>query len=334
MKLNSILPWQQRQWQTVIARHAQNQLPHALLLTGSAGLGKLHFAKCLAQLLLCGNGTTAACGNCHACHLLQADTHPDLILIQPEETGKAIKVEQIRQLINSVAQTAQQGKCRVVIIEPAHAMNIAAANALLKTLEEPFGKVILILVTHHPALLPATVRSRCQNIIFSAMAIDREQQETWLQQQLPNAVVAKQLLQLTEWAPLKALELHEKNYWQQEEKFLQDFERVITNSLDPIKFAASWAAQGVQFSLEIITRVLNDALCLKMAISENLLLYKDKSHLLIILQNRLSKDKLLQLLQQAVEANQLITRNANLNQQLMLESFMLAVIPSETRDLQ
>lgn len=326
--ISSIYPWQQQQWRTIVARFHKKQMPHALLFTGLQGLGKLHFAKCLAEFLLCGNANDSTCGECHACQLLRANTHPDLLLIQPEEVGKAIKVEQIRQLVGSMAQTSQQGKYKIVIIEPADAMNIAAANALLKTLEEPSGKVMLMLVTHHPTLLPATVRSRCQNIIFTTTANDRAEQIIWLQEQLGQDIDAKQRLEAAEWAPLKVLMQHEQGLWQQEEKILQDFERVLTGNMNPIKFAAAYVTIGAQVVLQSLEKILHDALCLHNAVSKNYLLTQDKINLLKLVNSKITQSKLLKILDRLLELKRLLSRHTSLNQQLLLESFLISIVPS------
>ena len=130
----TIYPWQQRRWQQLRQQVAQNRLPHAILITGQAGVGKYHFANSFARFLLCQQRTTDACGYCQSCHWFNAATHPDLIRIQPEEEGKAIKIAQIRQLVHDLSHTASQIGYQVVILHPAEAMNKAAANALLKIL--------------------------------------------------------------------------------------------------------------------------------------------------------------------------------------------------------
>lgn len=140
-----------------------NTLPHAVLFTGSETQEKLEFAESLAQLVLCGEiKNTQACGKCRSCELFNAHNHPDYYLISPEEKSKIITIEQIRHLSTTLAHTAQLNHYQVSIINPAHVMNTAAANALLKTLEEPPGPVMMILISDKPHLLPRTIYSRCQ----------------------------------------------------------------------------------------------------------------------------------------------------------------------------
>jgi len=187
--------WQQDIWQRLAARAAAGTLPHALLLAGPAGIGKRAFAERLAALLLCDNVDAPPCGRCRSCRLYAArsqrdpeETRPDGSLSQPDGypghpdarfVGHAwnekarpqkmyteIVVDQIRDVSAWLALTPQYGRAQIVLIEPADAMNGAAANALLKTLEEPSAARFIMLVSAHPARLPATIRSRCQRIDF------------------------------------------------------------------------------------------------------------------------------------------------------------------------
>lgn len=159
---------QQKEWQYLLNRRDKNNLPHSLLITGEQGAGKKTFALAFAELLLCDKkGVAASCGQCRSCRLLQAESHPDLMVIQPEADSRIIKIEQIRNVIDMLSQKAHQGGYQIIIINPAHAMNAAASNALLKTLEEPQGDVMLMLLTNQPSNLLATIRSRCQRIAFN-----------------------------------------------------------------------------------------------------------------------------------------------------------------------
>lgn len=161
------LPWQTALWQRLQGQREAGQLPHAMLLAGPAGVGKRRFAMALGAGLLCLTSKEGvACGNCRACALLTAGTHPDWAWLAPEEKGKAIKIDLIRQQVESMGQTAQQGGRKLVVLEPAEAMNRNAANALLKTLEEPSGAAVILLISDSPARLLPTIRSRCQRLDF------------------------------------------------------------------------------------------------------------------------------------------------------------------------
>ncbi|MCD6055441.1 MAG: holB [Gammaproteobacteria bacterium] len=156
-----------------IAAKRHYQIPHAFLFHGEAGLGKLLTAKQYAAILLCQTQTgELPCGHCQSCRLQRSDTHPDYQIISPEEAGHAIKIDQIRSLIAFLQQTPQQAGFRVVIITPADALNHAAANSLLKLLEEPGENTVLFLVSDRLMSLPATLKSRCVKLPFLTPAHD------------------------------------------------------------------------------------------------------------------------------------------------------------------
>ena len=190
----TLAPWHADDWQRLLARRAQNRLPHALLLCGAAGLGKRDFAERLAAMILC-ESEDAPCGACHACRLFarrfQRDPeemrpdgtlaqphghpgHPDARFVghvlneksSPKKMYTELIVEQMRDLSAWLVLPPQLGRAQVAVIDPADELNIAASNALLKTLEEPGERRHLILVSSRPARLPATIRSRCQRIDF------------------------------------------------------------------------------------------------------------------------------------------------------------------------
>jgi len=193
-------PWQQQEWQRLCQQQTNKRLPHALLLKGPAGMGKLRFAENFAQLLLCAApNKQVACGGCHACHLFTQKTHPDFYLIQAELTSKVIKIEQIRMVCSDILQTARQ---KIVIIELAEALHAAAANAMLKTLEEPSGNTLIILISQQVAKVPITLRSRCQTITFKPLP---DLCEKWLQTQIAPDLPQALLLRISGGSPLLAL---------------------------------------------------------------------------------------------------------------------------------
>ncbi len=165
-------PWHAEHWTRLQARRQRAALPHALLLCGAAGLGKRAFAERFVRGLLCMQPLEGdACGQCRGCLLLAAGSHPDLVTLtfglRRDGTARTeIVVDQIRELSARLAMRSQLGGWQVASIDPADAMNAAAANALLKTLEEPAAQTMLILLADAPWRLPQTIRSRCQRIEF------------------------------------------------------------------------------------------------------------------------------------------------------------------------
>ena len=179
----TLLPWQQKNWDQLCNYSVQNRVPQALLITGNKGLGKQHLANQYAYSLLCAKKQEKgfACGQCDSCLLLNAETHPDFIQINPDEPGKAITIGQIRSLVTRLTLKPQFEVYRVVIVNTADAMNNAAANAFLKCLEEPAERTVIILITDNPAVLPATIVSRCQKLAVARP--DKEIVCAWLKQQ-------------------------------------------------------------------------------------------------------------------------------------------------------
>ncbi len=166
------MPWHAEHWLRLQSRRQRDALPHALLVCGAAGLGKREFVQRFVRGLLCEQPVDGdACGQCRRCLLLAAGSHPDLIeltfgLRKDGVQRSEIVVDQIRDLSARLAMSSQFGGWQVAVIDPADAMNAAAGNALLKTLEEPAAQTMLILIADAPWRLPQTIRSRCQRIEF------------------------------------------------------------------------------------------------------------------------------------------------------------------------
>jgi len=212
------LPW----IESPLRQSLQQQRAHALLLQAPQGVGALDFMLSLAQAWLC-ESTDAAppCGRCGSYHLLQSGSHPDLHLLLPEalrpaledepgEGGKArrkpsrqIRIDEVRAAIDWVVQTSSRGRAKVLLLHPAEAMNLQAASALLKTLEEPPGQARLLLSSADEARLLPTVRSRCQRIRLAGPTT--EQATAWLAEQ--GVRDAPVLLAAAGGAPLAARDL-------------------------------------------------------------------------------------------------------------------------------
>ena len=203
--LSSIFPWQQQFWENFNQRLKQQRLPHALMLNGLEGIGVESLANAMAQRLLCeSDDSDYACGICKACQLNLAGTHPDFMQLTPSEPGKAIVIDQIRDLSAVMAKTSQRGGWKVVVINPADSMNIASSNALLKSLEEPQPNTLLILVCYRLSIVSPTIRSRCQ--IETLTIPDRKTAITWLEAMLDKPQQVDRILDLANGRPLLATE--------------------------------------------------------------------------------------------------------------------------------
>jgi DNA polymerase-3 subunit delta' len=262
-----VYPWQGTLWQGLQQRRAQRQLPHALLLSGPPGMGKQHFADCLAHALLCESPLAdgSACGHCRGCLLMQAGSHPDYLLVAPEEEGKGIGIAQIRALIEFQSLKSQYGTPRVIQLQPADRLNPAAANALLKTLEEPAGDTILILSTARPASLLPTVRSRCQQLLFRPLLSPDQASRQWLAERLATqAGELDELLQASGGAPLRVLSMIEGEELSQRAKILDDWQAMEQGRESPLKLAESWEQLGIHRVMHILYGLLADMIQLKL----------------------------------------------------------------------
>ncbi|MFA7270854.1 MAG: DNA polymerase III subunit delta' [Sterolibacterium sp.] len=253
----NIFEWQKPLWRQLLSD--TENMPHAMIMTGPEGLGKLAFARTFAARLLC-QGHDAAnhsdrlpCGHCTSCTWLASGNHPDFRLVQPEDEDEegneqsppaaslrksgqgTIKVEQIRGLNDFIFIGSHAGGRRIAILSPAEAMNSAAANALLKVLEEPPVGVYFILITSAWMHLLPTIRSRCRKIIFGCPNQQLAQQ--WLAAE--GVKSPSELLQLVGGAPLQAANWAEQGRLDAYQKAI---ETLADNPDDPVAMAAKWSS--------------------------------------------------------------------------------------------
>jgi DNA polymerase III subunit delta' len=238
--------WHEAPWAALAERLAAGALSHALLLAGPAGLGKRAFAERLVAALLCSKrtGSGDACGACRDCVLLAAGTHPDIrrIALGVRDDGKPrteIVIEQVRELGEFMSLTSQRGGAQVALLGPADRLNVNAANALLKTLEEPAPARFLVLVADQPTRLPATVRSRCMRFEFRLPA--RDQALHWLAAQGIDAGAAGQALEHAGGNPGQALALIEDGLLALRDAVASDLEALAVGRALPSALAKAWA---------------------------------------------------------------------------------------------
>jgi len=253
-----IYPWQQHQWQLLQSQLQNNSLHHAFLLSGSKGLGKLDFAREFARVLLCKNSNNAPCNSCDSCKWSVSGEHPDMFYLTALEKSKIIKVDQIRGLITDLAATSHQGGYQVVIVNPADSLALSSANALLKTLEEPMGRVVFLLVTTQANNIPATIISRCQLVPFKMQHY--EEALTWVRQQLPNVQSqdAAILLRVSHGSPLQAVSYDGLGYMNIFKSLLADLCDLSKRSVDVVAVASRAAKQDVLLLLGIFADILSD----------------------------------------------------------------------------
>lgn len=239
------LPWLFPVMEHFIAQLLDERFPSAVLLSGPEGVGKIQLAEAIAAALLCRPAREAKtgkvalpCGECKSCRLMSGQTHPDFLEVVPEETGKMIKVDQVRSLTDFVYARPQIAPRRVVLLHPAEAMNLNASNALLKTLEEPSPDTFLILVSSHPARLLPTIRSRClkTNLTLPTSEVARR----WVSERWTGEGVDRALAN-AHGAPLRALEALEGGDEDQRLAVLEAWKNVLSGTQDVFATAEDWS---------------------------------------------------------------------------------------------
>ncbi len=317
---NQLYPWQHEQWSSFVRMMGSDTLPHAILLSGPDGVGKHHFARNLTYAILClqPNETGAACGQCKHCLLMEANTYPDFVHVMPEEDKKTISIDEIRELISKLHLTRHFDAKKVALIEYADSMNTNAANALLKTLEEPPEETIIVLVSSAPLKLPATIRSRCQFVPFHSPT--QEQALEWLQSTSTD-VEWEPLLRVAQGAPLKAMQYHETELLDQRIVVVQGFLEVFEANSDPIEIAARIEAIPFLQCFQWIQAVIVDLLRMKGAENPMTLENPDFYRPLLALAPRMQVPLLLEFWE-LVLARKRIFDNS-LNRRLFAESLLI-----------
>ena len=235
----ALAPWQQRAFDQALATLAEGRLGHALLVCGPPQLGQRAVAERLAAHLLAAHDPRGA-------HLLEAGTHPDfhLVTLLPNKEGTKLRteivIEQIRELSEKLSLTPQYGGAQVAIVDPADAINVAAANALLKTLEEPRPGRYLWLLASNPARLPATIRSRCQRLEFRLPP--HEEALAWLRAQDHSGQAAAEALDAARGHPGLADAWLRDGGMVLRREVAGDLSKLARGELAPIETAQRWVA--------------------------------------------------------------------------------------------
>ncbi|AHB55264.1 TPA: DNA polymerase III subunit delta' [Pseudomonas aeruginosa] len=316
-----IYPWQQALWSQLGGRA---QHAHAYLLYGPAGIGKRALAEHWAAQLLCQRPAAAgACGECKACQLLAAGTHPDYFVLEPEEAEKPIRVDQVRDLVGFVVQTAQLGGRKVVLLEPAEAMNVNAANALLKSLEEPSGDTVLLLISHQPSRLLPTIKSRCvqQACPLPGAAASLE----WLARALPDepAEALEELLALSGGSPLTAQRLHGQGVREQRAQVVEGVKKLLKQQIAASQLAESWNSVPLPLLFDWFCDWTLGILRYQLTRDEEGLGLADMRKVIQYLGDKSGQAKVLAMQDWLLQQRQKVLNKANLNRVLLLEALLV-----------
>ena len=317
----ALYPWQKSLWGQLHKRLLSDQLQHAILLVAGPGLGQAHFSRVWAGRVLCSAEDDLPCGSCRDCQLYNAGSHPDFHNISLQDKAKTIKIEQVRELINKLVNKPQRAHRRVVVIDPADKMGASAANALLKTLEEPVGHVHFILLAANAKRLLPTITSRCQQMRLQA---EPNVVLHWLEQQDVPSQRAQQLLQAAQGAPLQALEMLSNDFFSLRQDVLADLLLLWRREVSVIYLAEKWAQHDAAHLLDILFLVATDLLKLSWNCREDQLNYPDCSATCSEILACLRDNRLLDIVAALTKLRGLMQTNANW--QLALENLLIQLV--------
>ncbi|SFC97072.1 DNA polymerase III subunit delta' [Pragia fontium] len=254
-------PWLTPIYRQLVSQYASDRKHHALLLQSIPGSGDRQLIQALGRWLMCRNPQgEKTCGICHSCNLMKAGTHPDWHVIEPEKGKSAIGVDRVRELTETLYNHAQQSGYKVAWFPESELLSEAAANALLKTLEEPPADTYFLLGCHEPAKLPATVRSRC---LFWVMDCPEETFSIeWLRRQnagQPDSL--KTALRLSHGAPVAAQQLLTSETWKNREGVCQSlssafFQRDLLSFLPALNHDN--ADERIHWAVSLLLDVVKD----------------------------------------------------------------------------
>ena len=303
--------------------HSEGRLPHALLLHGMPGIGKASFARYFAQYLLCQSPQgDRVCGTCKACELNAAGSHPDLYILEPVEQGKQLKVDQVRALGEFIYNTAQQGGYRVVVLNPADAMNIASANALLKMLEEPGQETALLLVTSKMGQILPTIKSRCQHIDCSSP--EESDAVAWLQQEVEiDQQEAINILSINRGAPEEAIRYLEEGLGEHRAQVIRGLADILKQRRTVIEVSQGWQKLDLEMVLGWFYSLLTDIARSSACADSSVLRQKDAHNMLSAVAKKIDPVRIFKLADKVHEERKGIMLRQNPNKQLLLECLLL-----------
>jgi DNA polymerase-3 subunit delta' len=317
------LPWLQDTWAQLWSSYQQGYFGQAWLITGIAGLGKRALVKLLSQALLCSNPKPEGypCGHCAECRLHAAGYHPDLHWVAPETTttSQDIKIDVIRSITDREALTPHRCRYKIIVIAPAEAMNRAAMNAVLKTLEEPAPSTMWLLLSEQPAQLSATVISRCKRLMINTPATAAVL--PWLTQQLPARTPVELCLRLAQGAPLRASAFADSALLKQRDQAFQAWSDIALAQRDPLQTATIWQNLEAPILLEFLAGWVMDVLRLTCHAQVDFLHNPDKRQFLAALVPRLPTVALHHYLHRVIQARPLLT--TTVNKSLLLETLAI-----------
>ena len=306
----------------------EGRLPHALLFSGPDGIGKKMLGQMLAAAILCG-AEVAPCGHCESCRAMRLDSHPDYYEVLPESRGKSakiIRIEQIREMQTIASRYPVLSDCRVVLIDEAECMNEAAANSLLKTLEEPEGQVTFILITSARSSLLDTIISRCMPMAFGMLPLDG-MKEALIGRQIPDHEAAE-LAALADGSLGRAIRLYENGGLMLRDDALTFLEKLSAMTMEDVWVQAKTKGELDREKLMewflYLNMLLRDMLVLYEDGASQLLYHQDCRQRLAALLSGVPERQIFAMLTQVRETQRRLQANVNLR--LQLEGFFIRIM--------
>ncbi|MFT5574460.1 MAG: DNA polymerase-3 subunit delta' [Cryomorphaceae bacterium] len=329
----TIHPWNQELWQHLTLEPERSN--HALLFNGDAGLGKKDLAMALAHFVMTETHSQSAT-------LFSAGSHPDLHVIMPEaqiqenlvgsfarryiepHAGKkprqTITIDQIRKLSAALVTHPHIAGTRVIVIYAAETMNRSAANALLKSLEEPPQNTLFLMVSDELSKLAKTIRSRCSLLNFKAPDFDSARAWLALQGILPEDEIDNHLAMANNH-PLRALSLYESNYLQSLKSVFTDVNGLWTQRSEATQVARNWQSIGASVSVDILQKLSTDLLRASLSDNPKTVFFPVQRSWIMSISKKLSKERLLDVIDELVYAKKMLA--TTVDQQLVLETLSI-----------
>ncbi len=308
----ALLPWHADIWQRLAQQVKQDRVPHGLLIAGPADAGKSLLTDYFAAYLLC-QGESGPCGQCSQCLLIAAGTHPDLLSVTTEDS-RQIKVDQVRAVIDWAVQTSLQGGYKLCVINPADKLNIQAANALLKCLEEPPPHTVFCLVTDQPTRLLPTLRSRCQRIECHLPGEPAALQ--WLSTQTTIDAEPELLLEIAGGNPLRVVRSIDEQTMMLRSQLADALVSLADRAVSPLQLAAELSKSDVSHVLDLLYQLIADTIRFTQSGALN---NRDLAPQLSRYAEVAALDARYQLLGRVLEAKGHLAGTSNVNPQMQLE---------------
>ena len=320
------LPWHADLWAVVNDARRAGRLGHALLLAGPRGVGKRNFARRLVASLMCESPGSDGqpCAACRGCVQVAAGTHPNLTWLtrelneKTEKEKRDISMEQLRGTMERLSLSSHYGRARVLVVDPADALNVSGVNAVLKTVEEPPAGLHILLISERPMALAPTLRSRCQRLSFQIPP--SAEAEAWLRSQAP-ALDAAAALREVNGAPLAALAAQDSGVADLHRTWREQLLAVAGQRVDPLVAAGRLAPPGTKLSPELVQDWLRNFQRILHQLLRTLAGVDDDRGLGLVAA-RLGTGHIEQLLAEIIESQRRLLGNAN--PQLAVESLMIS----------